>query len=106
MQTVGIPEKYKVAWRDCKKCPKFLCMNYHDIVINKQLFYLFSSKEFTLFPACRGIGGGEKFQTRLYDKDYTWHSYDTLYEAIDALLSYKYLQLEDALRLTRIKSEL
>ena|SRR4030067_2710698 len=93
-----------IAYKDCKKCPEYLCKDYHERIISEQLFYLLSSKEFTLFPLCRGLPENKKFYIRLYDN--TWMKYDTFYEAIDALLLVKDLQLEDCIRLTKIKSHL
>jgi len=92
--------------KDCKKCPKELCKDYHERILSEQLFYLLSSKQFSLFPPCRELHIDKKFFIKLYDKDSTWCRYDSFYEAIDALLLYKDLQFEDCFRLTKIKSQL
>lgn len=95
-----------IAGQYCKKCPEYLCKEYHARILDKQLFYLISNKQFSIFPPCGGINADKKFLIRLYADDFPWIECVTLYEAIDALLYHKNIQLEDALRLTRIKNEL
>lgn len=115
MKIIDISENYSKSPLDCKKCPEYLCKVYQERILNEQRFYLLASRDFTLFPPCRVINAeckgntaDEKFQVRLCANDSPWEVIEqgTLHEAIDMLLNNKNIQLEDAIRLTRIKNEI
>lgn len=92
-------------WNDCKKCPKELCENiYKSGPIN----VIYSGINFEIDPPC--ISEDLFF---IWRAEESWHkiplvlnNIETFNEVLYVLLEWQGLQLEDAIRLTKIKSEL
>lgn len=100
-----------MKYEDCEKCPNYLCRDFNNGKHQglSWVNHIIHGNNFYITPPCTYGISVNKFRLIVHNKspfEVRDYNFSTLEDCIEYMLLYKDLQLEDALRLTRIKNEL